>query len=389
MKLLTIPFASVGAADIIDAVAAGLSENLRLDYKREPYAGNDDGRKELLRDICMFANASGGMLIIGVDEVRDEEGKPTGTPSATDIGVSIDNPEKLLDAYAAAVESCISERLLVQTKAVPIADGRYVLLISVPNSTRKPHMVTFKGSIYLSGRRERSRYPLSIREVKDMVMRTQAQRSDAEQALRGFIERFDSIQDRPFQIRAAISPLFFSEYSVDLTRGSVASWIDKLCRYGERPSSGFGAYTADGLGKDLGNGHVVTVSRSGAVFLRMAMRGGRRETVPQFYPKAFDPAIVQFARQCGELFNSYPIGGPFLLAASFKSSIAHETAYTEWDFGETWKEPCTLVMPAIEVDDLIHPESQIKPLLDSFHQAWGKRSSPFFTDAGEWNAPPH
>jgi hypothetical protein len=40
-----------------------------LEFKREPHARSDQGRVELARDVAQFANASGGVLVIGADEV--------------------------------------------------------------------------------------------------------------------------------------------------------------------------------------------------------------------------------------------------------------------------------------------------------------------------------
>ena len=57
-------------ADVRQLVDAGVEEDLRLDYKSELYDRNDRGNKEFLLDVCMFANASGGLLLIGVPEAK-------------------------------------------------------------------------------------------------------------------------------------------------------------------------------------------------------------------------------------------------------------------------------------------------------------------------------
>ena len=50
----------------------GLEEHLQLEYKSALYEDNDRGNREFLQDICMFANSSGGILLLGVSERRDE-----------------------------------------------------------------------------------------------------------------------------------------------------------------------------------------------------------------------------------------------------------------------------------------------------------------------------
>ena len=74
------PLRGIRDADVRRLVEAGLEEHLQLEYKSALYDGNDEGRREFLQDVCMFANAQGGILLIGVPERRDEQGQPTGTP---------------------------------------------------------------------------------------------------------------------------------------------------------------------------------------------------------------------------------------------------------------------------------------------------------------------
>ena len=66
--------------DVRQIVESALEEHLQLEYKSELYSNNDNGRKELLLDVCMFANTSGGILLIGIPERRDQQGQPTGVP---------------------------------------------------------------------------------------------------------------------------------------------------------------------------------------------------------------------------------------------------------------------------------------------------------------------
>ena len=49
-------------------------EGLDIEYKRDLYSTNDGGRRELLRDVVSMANASGGIILIGLEE--DSDGFP-------------------------------------------------------------------------------------------------------------------------------------------------------------------------------------------------------------------------------------------------------------------------------------------------------------------------
>src|SRR4051794_16810540 len=67
-------------ADLRQIIDAQLEEHLQLEYKSALYENNHQGSKESLLDICMFANAGGGILLLGISEQRDAGGQPTGLP---------------------------------------------------------------------------------------------------------------------------------------------------------------------------------------------------------------------------------------------------------------------------------------------------------------------
>jgi hypothetical protein len=63
----------VTEADVQQLVNSGLEEHLQLEYKSALYDGNDQGSRESLLDICMFANAGGGIadkyrMILGAND---------------------------------------------------------------------------------------------------------------------------------------------------------------------------------------------------------------------------------------------------------------------------------------------------------------------------------
>src|SRR5262245_7743403 len=70
-------------------VANSVTERRTLDYKEFLPGGTDDDKREFLSDVASFANASGGDIVYGVGDERDENGRATGIPrSAEGLGVS-------------------------------------------------------------------------------------------------------------------------------------------------------------------------------------------------------------------------------------------------------------------------------------------------------------
>ncbi|HET8926032.1 MAG TPA: ATP-binding protein [Candidatus Acidoferrum sp.] len=87
--------------DLRKILDSGIEEHKHLDYKAELYPNNDAGQKDFLIDVCAFANAEGGILLIGVPEARDtKNGKPTGVPDLSKFeGIEVPNPESVLLGY--------------------------------------------------------------------------------------------------------------------------------------------------------------------------------------------------------------------------------------------------------------------------------------------------
>lgn len=170
--------------DVRALVESGLAEHLQLEYKSTLYENNDPGRREFLLDVCMFANALGGIILVGIPEQRDDQGRPTGIPdAAATIGVEVPNPEAILGAYDARVMEAVEERLSLESASIEVGNGRRVLAIRIPNSAKKPHSVRHQGHIYFPSRRERQRYHLGVRELKDLAMRTAGQVQQAGEIL--------------------------------------------------------------------------------------------------------------------------------------------------------------------------------------------------------------
>jgi len=112
------PLRDLREQDIRRLLEPGLEENLQLEYKSALYEDDDRSRREFLLDISVFANSSGGILLIGVPERRDEQGHPTGAPDPAGIlGLEVPNPQAVLNADDARVMEAIEERLLPERRA--------------------------------------------------------------------------------------------------------------------------------------------------------------------------------------------------------------------------------------------------------------------------------
>ncbi len=159
------PPTEVSEADLQSLVQHEVRERQALDFKRDPYGKNDDGKLEMLKDISAMANAYGGEILLGVDE--------SGEGIASEI-VGIPDGEREAQSIVSSCLSTIDERIRgLATHPVPLSNGRHVVIIQIPQSLRAPHMVTYKGRNQFWARHDRQKSPMSTDEIRDACSRVE------------------------------------------------------------------------------------------------------------------------------------------------------------------------------------------------------------------------
>jgi len=132
-------------------------ENLSGDNKKESY-------KEFLKDVTAFANAHGGLLLLGVKEPSYDC-----LPEDQIVGiVEGDNIAKNLERVAATSIDPRIPGLLI--KPVPVNNNKYVIAVFIPPSMIRPHMLCHHKyrSFYI--RHSESSVPMSTHEIRDTVL---------------------------------------------------------------------------------------------------------------------------------------------------------------------------------------------------------------------------
>jgi hypothetical protein len=135
-------------------------EEALLDYKLDVYGSSDADKKEFLKDVSSFANTGGGHILIGIEE---DAGLPTNV-----VGVTAD-----LDAEMLRLDSLLRDRLEprilgIRMIAVPLMNGRRVLLIRVPKSWTRPHAVLQNRSRLIFARNSAGVHEASVDEMRSM-----------------------------------------------------------------------------------------------------------------------------------------------------------------------------------------------------------------------------
>ena len=188
--LFTAPLETLTAPDA--EALMGWPESLTVEFKRElpgrdgrPDAWTTGGKIEdyartrLFKEIVALANTAGGHLLIGVDE--DDTAKPPTACGITPVPRCADLAQRLIQ-MAQSIDPPIP---LLLARGILTDGDAGVVVIRVPASRLAPHRSTDR-EVYV--RRGTNSLPVSMREVRDMVMAT---------------ERLDGIYQHMFAAAAA------------------------------------------------------------------------------------------------------------------------------------------------------------------------------------------
>jgi hypothetical protein len=163
------PLTDVGPDDLQRLLANRVPESRSLEYKQALPGGNDAGRKEFLADVSSFANATGGDLIYGIAEAR-EDGRATGVPESIP-GLEITNTDAETRRLENMLRDGIAPRLPgVQFRWVPRVPESPVLIVRVPRSWAGPHMVTYQQHSRFYSRNAGGKYPLDVFELRQAFL---------------------------------------------------------------------------------------------------------------------------------------------------------------------------------------------------------------------------
>jgi len=174
MWIFSRPIDQLSADDLNSLVSNGVRETVALEYKSEMYGRTQSDVKEMVRDVVALANAEGGIIIIGMTE--DDEGTAKAIKPIADA-------EMQADRLVASCLSNVSERI-PGLRAVPIqVPNGAVMVVHVPRSYRRPHMVTYDGANDFWKRHDRQKSRMSVAEVRTAVSMTEDLESKAERYL--------------------------------------------------------------------------------------------------------------------------------------------------------------------------------------------------------------
>jgi len=170
--------------DLMELKENGVRESRTLDYKSELPLDGREARKEFLADVTAFANTAGGDLVVGVTE---KQGEPEAFP-----GIEIADWDEFQLRLTNLIRDGTEPRLQgLSFHRVSTTSGRYVLILRVPRSYRRPHRVVLGGHGHFYGRDSAQKYQLDVEDLR----RTFTQAAGISEVLQQFrAERADLVR---------------------------------------------------------------------------------------------------------------------------------------------------------------------------------------------------
>ncbi len=389
---------------IQDLIDSEVAEGLTLEYKEQlPTDSSDDKRKFLYR-VSGMANAAGGEMIFGIVDKDGPDGQNTGVAEKLS-GMRIPNPQKAIEPLANLIRDGIAPRLFgVKMQIVNCPTGD-VLVIRIPQSWNKPHMVTIGQVNKFYIRTAIGSSPMSIDEIRrafseqgelrEIITRWRKHRLELIEAGRG-----------PVPLAAGAITLFHVIPVEAFTPGSYTSaWRideqDKMKVYVPGSANYSHRYNADGFichsgiyrGEESANLQAYTqLFRSGIIEYGFSheyqpewaksplIRGLALEQEMVF---CYDDAYSRFRREgnVGSIYVGFSMTG-------IEGRIIHINQL-EWNGREERIRQNSFSSPEVYVD-LTEPEDTrpfhkvLRPLVDMLWQVGGREGTPFHSN-GKWN----
>lgn len=393
MAFETIKFDDISAELLRELVENEAPESRTLEYKAAMYGRNDEGRREVLKDLTAFANSDGGHLIIGISEKNGAVAFSDGIDSA-----SVDTEIQWLESL---LRDGVEPRLIgYQIKSILIKRDRAAIVIHIPRSWTKPHRTNSK---HFYVRNSNGVHEVSVNELRGLFLSSQSEMD----RIRTFVEDRiaalatgngimplgaanivavhiipvlsflggDQMDIRQFQEKSQSFPL------IDIGTTHQRPNLDGYC-YMSRDEGKVNAYT------QIFRNRSIEAVRAGFVYAEE----GRARLITKWLPIKIVEAIVQYEKALIDNSAVYPL-------AVFVSLIGVKG--DEFDLRSRQSPIRLRSAPTIDREILSLPESifdqppesserrafRMKGTLDALWNAAGDIECPWFDENGLWRPP--
>lgn len=384
------PFDEISLADLQGLVENGIPEGRQLEFKRDRYAGNDAAKKEFAADVSAFANAQGGILLVGVEE---KNGIASGI-----AGVEVSDSDAFVRGISDFVRSSIEPQILdLRVRWIPLESGRGVLMIRVGRSWNAPHRVTVAGDSKFFMRDENGKHPMSVSELRSAFIFA----SEVEERIRRFrTERLTVIEENE-------GPLAIDKSNPTLVLHLVpqAAFSDRIHidienqETGIRPlgeSSWNKMYSLNGLVSYSGPEErfetvraFSTLFRDGPAEAVARIHAGEFQGRPTLNLGGVEEDVIKGAENILSRYAQLSISPPFYVMLSLfgvRDLCAPVDRWRHYELAYPHRAD-KVILPELTIDDANSKASAsaiLRPIFDLMWNAFGVRRSPNYDDDGTY-----
>jgi hypothetical protein len=397
-------FDDITKSDIDFLLVNKIVEVKTLEYKEKLPDSQDSDKKEFLADISSFANASGGDVIYGIREARNEDGKKTGEPEEIVPLESITADEAKLQIEN-LIRAGIEPRITVHVKAIEGygTDSKgFIILVRIPQSFASPHMVTFKNTSRFYSRNSAGKYQLDVQEIRNNFLATDSQA----ERVRSFL------QNRLAKVMADETPLpLSSEHRLVLHILPLYSFLNNqrlelslhenlisdfrpigAGNWSHRYSlDGFITFDREPKSKILNDGYCLVFFNGviESVYADiLSVRGGQKPKKGEtafISSISYEKYLVEAIRRYFKGYKTLGIEAPVIISMSL---VGCKGAYLWTDIGLD-SQPIdrdVAILPDVQVGSLDEEVPTImRPIFDAVWNACGLPRSYNYTEDGIWN----
>jgi len=350
-------------------------EDRFIDFKEQSYA-KEIIAKELCKDVAAFANTAGGCILIGIKEVAGVASELT--------GIELPDADKAYRQLQQVISSNIRPAPFVRFEKVKVGEDRFVLMIGIPASRQRPHMVTaaWPGVFYKrtdGGTIE----TMDTDDIRRAFLASASEEDEVSVRHHAMMNRFP-VSAGSFLVGATVSPLPSDQERLDFRTQAVvnaARQIDPVyySSYNYR-------HTFDGLLAHQPTHGIFEqrVMRSGTLAGVYGVESYLKNGAPRIPGTYLIKEVSVLLKTTFGFYTAVGISAPLLFVLSLKGCAGHHVGDHEWSSGEAIEQN-ELVFPPVAIDDLtVSPYSFLADPMNRLWQAGGYSACPFFdrqTDA--------
>lgn len=394
MGLFDKPLEQVTEEDLQGLIDGKIRECVYLDYKSKTYGNNDSAKKEFLKDVSAFANARGGYLLIGITEKY-------GYPREI---LGIDNVDDEAAASISLCSSCIQERIQgLKVHPVPLDNGKHVLVVEVPRSIRRPHMISFSKHSSFWKRQSDQNVSMNIDDIRDAFIAGNNMMNRVEEIIKNQREILDKIDNPGVIIQYIILPIYIEGNLVDTSQPAVR---DAIINYGSNNLVHFKCNCANVHPFMYGLESIEYRSRRGDYYFKIqvyqnglvtsvirdeAITPGRTAAdeapVHYLHGRILADNLINNIEVANKIYNIASLNGPFIVTVTIhgrnKLRMYRNEGFFQHNMSELY-ESAQLNLPSVQLSDLTMPERAAKEVLDLLWRCYHLDECDYYDENGNY-----